>query len=68
MGVVYSCLKEFSTSSVRMEIFIILVTHHNFIMNHDNRDRPEIFQNSLIECMPKEAIWALDLSIKHSKD
>jgi len=27
----------------------------------------EIFQNSLIERMPKAAFWALDLSIKHSR-
>jgi len=30
-------------------------------------DQPKIFQNSLIECMPKVAFWALDLSIKHSR-
>jgi len=29
-----------------------------------NRDRPEIFQNSLIERVPKAAFWALYLSIK----
>jgi len=32
-----------------------------------NRDRPEIFQNSLIECTPKAAFQALNLSIKHSR-
>jgi len=32
-----------------------------------NRDRPEIFQNSLIERPPKAAFWALNLSIKHSR-
>jgi len=31
-----------------------------------NRDRPENFQNSLIERMPKAAFLVLDLSIKHS--
>jgi len=41
------------------------------IMNHNNgsynRDRPEIFQNSLIERMPKAAFRVLNLSIKHSR-
>jgi len=32
-----------------------------------NRDRPEIFQNSLIERMPKAAFRAINLSIKHSR-
>jgi len=32
-----------------------------------NRDRPEIFQNSLIERTPKAAFWTLNLSIKHSR-
>jgi len=32
-----------------------------------NRDRPEIFQNSLIEPTPKAAFPALILSIKHSR-
>jgi len=32
-----------------------------------NRDRPEIFQNSLIERMPKAAFQALNLSIKRSR-
>jgi len=32
-----------------------------------NRDRPEIFQNSLIERTPKAAFRALKLSIKHSR-
>jgi len=32
-----------------------------------NRDRPEIFQNSLIERTPKAAFRALNLSIKHSR-
>jgi len=39
-------------------------------MNHDsgsNRDRPEIFQNSLIERTPKAAFWASNLSPKHSR-
>jgi len=41
-------------------------------MNHDNlmvhnRDRPEIFQNSLIERTPKAVFRALNLSIKHTK-
>jgi len=33
-------------------------------MNHNSG---EIFQNSLIECTPKAAFRALDLSIKHSR-
>jgi len=32
-----------------------------------NRDRPEIFQNPLIERTPKAAFWALNCSIKHSR-
>jgi len=32
-----------------------------------NRDQPKIFQNSLIERMPKAAFQALDLSIKRSR-
>jgi len=32
-----------------------------------NRDRLEIFQNSLMECTPKAAFQALDLSIKCSR-
>jgi len=30
-----------------------------------NRDRPEIFQSSLIERTPKAAFWALNFSIKY---
>jgi len=37
------------------------------IMVVHNRDQLEIFQNSLIERMPKAAFWALDLSIKYSR-
>jgi len=32
-----------------------------------NRNQPEIFQNSLIEHMPKAAFRALDLSVKCSR-
>jgi len=32
-----------------------------------NRDRPEIFQNSLIERTTKAAFRTLNLSIKHSR-
>jgi len=32
-----------------------------------NRDRPEIFQNFLIERTPKAAFRALNLSLKHSR-
>jgi len=55
-------------------LFISKKTHSNYyttvvlswttIVVH-NRDRLEIFQNSLIECTPKAAFRALNLSIKH---
>jgi len=32
-----------------------------------NRDRPEIFQNSLIEHTPKAAFQTLNLFLKHSR-
>ena len=33
-------------------------------MNHDNRDGPENFQNSLIECMGKAAFLLTDTCMK----
>ena len=40
-------------------------SYHDIVVH--NRDRPENFQNSIIECMGKAAFQAVDLSLKPSR-
>jgi len=55
---------QYQIKRTRLPVQHLLI---GLIMNHDSAwlDRPEIFQNSLIEHTPKAAFWALNLSIKH---